>query len=146
MVMKVIGPGYSGAVQSTKRKSEKKAEGGFSALLHGASETAEEAAPVSGPGSVWEGMLALQEVSDEEVQRRKILGRGHRMLDLLEQLRLSLLGGMVPASQLGQLASFVKAQKERTNDPRLHDIVNEIEIRTAVELAKLEIMRGSDNS
>ena len=60
-----------------------------------------------------------------------------RMLDKLEEIRLGLLLGTIPQSRLEQLAHLVRAQREQVNDPKLTAILDEIELRAAVELAKL---------
>jgi hypothetical protein len=59
------------------------------------------------------------------------------MLDKLEEIRLGLLLGTIPQSRLEQLAHLVRAQRELVNDPKLTAILDEIELRAAVELAKL---------
>ena len=84
-------------------------------------------------------VLALQGMSDstERRGRRKAVERGSTMLDMLEELRLGLLLGTIPQSRLEQLAQLVRVQREQVNDPRLTAILDEIELRAAVELAKL---------
>jgi len=52
-------------------------------------------------------------------------------------VRLGLLAGTIPTDRLGTLLSAVKAQRDQTDDPRLEQILDEIELRAAVELAKL---------
>jgi hypothetical protein len=59
------------------------------------------------------------------------------MLDELEQIRLGLLLGAIPRAKLEQLAQLVRARREQVDDPRLMAILDEIELRAAVELAKL---------
>ena len=65
---------------------------------------------------------------------------GNRMLDLLDDLRHGLLRGAVPVSKLEGLLSLVRNQRDRIDDPRLAEVLDEIEVRAAVELAKLERM------
>ena len=59
------------------------------------------------------------------------------MLDELEQIRLGLLLGQIPRARLEQLAQMVRARREQLDDPKLIAILDEIELRAAVELAKL---------
>lgn len=84
-------------------------------------------------------VLALQGTSDstERRGRRKAVERGGTMLDMLEEVRLGLLLGTIPQSRLEQLAQLVRVQREQVNDPKLTAILDEIELRAAVELAKL---------
>ena len=59
------------------------------------------------------------------------------MLDELEQIRLGLLLGAIPRARLEQLAQMVRARREQLDDAKLIAILDEIELRAAVELAKL---------
>lgn len=84
-------------------------------------------------------VLALQEAPDALQGRAKQRAkeRGQKMLDFLEEIRLGLLMGSIPVSRLEQLAQMVRAKREQVDDPKLHEIMDEIELRAAVELAKL---------
>jgi hypothetical protein len=48
-----------------------------------------------------------------------------------------LLLGTIPASRLESLAQQIRAKREQVSDPRLDQILDDIELRAAVELAKL---------
>jgi len=48
-----------------------------------------------------------------------------------------LLFGNLPVSTVEKLAKMAQAQKDKVSDPRLAEILTEIEIRAEVELAKL---------
>ena len=100
-----------------------------------AAEAPAAAAPASGIGS----LLGAQEVTEEELNRRKSLKRGRLALEALEGLRDALLSGRLPASTLRQLEEIVQQERVLTADPRLNDVLDEIELRAAVELAKLEM-------
>src|SRR5579885_522268 len=84
------------------------------------------------------GLLFLQEISDELTGRRRAVAHGERLLDALDGLRLGLLAGSVPRSQLAALAQLAQDHVALTDDPRLAEILAEIELRAGVELAKLE--------
>jgi hypothetical protein len=90
------------------------------------------AAPVSGLDS----MLALQAVEDPLQRRRRGVKRGGAMLDALDSLKIALLDGVVDHGQLQRLQSLVTAQREGTGDPALEAVLDEIELRAAVEVAK----------
>lgn len=114
--------------------------GGFS--VPGASETggATRASGVSGVGSI-DALLALQQVETPLERRRRAVGRGGRILDLLDDMKLSLLDdGPTPAT-LDRLARSVRDAREATDDPGLDQVLKEIDTRAAVELAKLETSR-----
>jgi hypothetical protein len=84
------------------------------------------------------GLFSLQEVEDALTGRRRALARGDRLLDALDGLRLALLAGAMPRSQLAALAQLAQEHAGLVDDPRLAAILGEIELRAAVELAKLE--------
>ncbi len=64
------------------------------------------------------------------------------MLDVLEELRRRLLTGTLPMSVLLDLKRNISLQKQMTNDPALTGVIEDIELRAAVELAKLETAMG----
>lgn len=83
-------------------------------------------------------MLMLQEVSDEEANRKKAVRQGHLTLDALENLRDSILFGDVTERQLHHIAQLIEKQREIIVSPQLKAVLDDIELRVAVELAKFE--------
>ncbi len=63
------------------------------------------------------------------------------MLDKLDALRQGLLRGAMSRGDLMDLAKLVRARQEVGADPELRAILGDIELRAAVELAKLESLR-----
>jgi hypothetical protein len=96
-------------------------------------------APASGPSTLAavDGLFALQEVPDPVTGRRRAVARGTALLDHLEDLRIALLTGAVPRQRLQTLAQLMREQIPLNSDARLAVILEEIELRVAVELAKL---------
>lgn len=84
-------------------------------------------------------LLAVQEVPDATEERSRGLARQHGqdLLDHLDQLRHDLLIGAVPKDRLAELARRVRARRRMSDDPRLNEIIDEIELRAEVEIAKL---------
>ena len=82
-------------------------------------------------------LLALQEVSGD--QQGDAQGRRHaeELLDRLDEVRLALLDGRLPTSVIERLSALASAHRAEVSDPRLAEILDEIELRAAVELAKL---------
>lgn len=83
-----------------------------------------------------DAILALQTVGDFRESRRKAVKRGSDMLDLLEGLKADLLVGRMAAGQLDALSGQINGLRERV-DPGLDAIIDDIELRVLVELAKL---------
>ncbi len=92
------------------------------------------ATPVMGAGM----FLGLQEVSEEEIERKRALKKGKAVIDVLDTLRDAMLVGTLSPSTIRQLESAVAEQRATNIDPRLESIMRDIELRAAVELAKLE--------
>lgn len=135
----------TGNVNSTsdvKKKRRVGEAGVFSALLDAASanETPHTAAPsdIASKAALTD-LLALQEMSEYDVERKKLLGRGKNLLDSLDNIRQQILMGSVPLHMLQNLSHQLSAQKQTLSDPKLVEIIEDIELRAAVELAKLEM-------
>ena len=69
---------------------------------------------------------------------RRAVGRAGRILDVLEDVKFGLLSGEVTADDLERLKKAVRDERDATDDVRLEGVLNEIDTRAAVELAKLE--------
>lgn len=83
------------------------------------------------------GLLALQEVSDPLEERRRGTARGDDLLAKLDQIRLGLLTGRIPEQNLKALVKTLRDDGVSVSDPGLRSVLEEIELRAAVELAKL---------
>jgi hypothetical protein len=142
--MKIEGP--SGTSQAgAARGAGRSASGGFS--LSGAGEAADaaEAQRMAGLDGVMtvSALLALQGVEDPLHRKKRAMGRASRLLDILDDLKVAMLEGRAAPSTLDNLARAVREQRESTDDPRLNDVLNQIETRAAVELAKLDATRAA---
>ena len=87
-------------------------------------------------------LLALQEVDDSLNGRAKARQRAADILDELDQLRDGLLAGTLPREAIVRLAQLVRSRRPDVDDPRLKDVLDEIELRAEVELAKLDSRTG----
>jgi hypothetical protein len=106
------------------------------------SESAEQphAQTVSGSGTIAsvESILMLQGMDDSTSSRSKGLQYGEQLLDMLDEVRDGLLAGGIPRGTLNRLATAVSRRQEGFADPKLQTVLDEIELRARVELAKLE--------
>ncbi len=89
---------------------------------------------VSAPTEI-DAILALQAVEDPLARKRRQVKRGRALLDNLEALKADLIVGKVSADRLGRLLSLVRQAREDI-DPELDAVIEEIELRALVELAK----------
>jgi hypothetical protein len=141
--MKVSGPTGPGQLGGA-RTARPSGAGGFSPIAP--EEGLGEAGRASGPSGVAQvssidALIALQEVGGPLERRRRATQRGSRLLDALEALKVGLLEGEVTMSAAESLARAAREQRQMTDDPRLEGVLDEIETRAAVELAKLEQAR-----
>lgn len=100
------------------------------------SATATRSAGVSASGPL-DTLLAVQAYEEPHERKKRQAKRGHDLLDGLDRLKAALLGGSVRVSELEQLKDMLALRRESTDDPRLDDVLAHIELRAAVELAKL---------
>jgi hypothetical protein len=137
--MKVTGPTGVGSTGSAG-KARPAGGSGFSIPSAGATAGPAQAAPTGGVGGVIgvDALLALQDVGSPLERRRKAVGRASRILDVLDEMRVALVGGDLSPTDMERLRRAVRDQRDATDDPRLEAVLDEIETRAAVELAKLE--------
>lgn len=139
--MKVSGSGASGPVSGPGAPKSKDG-GGFSPAAGGLEEVSSPpmTAMPSGVTSL-DALLALQETSTPTERRRRAVVRADRMLDMLDQVKLALLDGQVSGESLERLRVTVGETRAQTEDPGLEGVLNEIETRAMVELAKQDMAR-----
>jgi hypothetical protein len=124
---------------ATQRRDDRSTVAGRTFSLSQSGETAATAGPQATPVTdAVTGLFSLQEVEDELSGRRRAMARGDSLLDALDGLRLALLDGAMPRAQLAALGQLAQQHAALVDDPRLAAILAEIELRAAVELAKLE--------
>ncbi len=106
------------------------------------SRALEEASGAEGPAAATtvspvEALLIVQEVGDATSGRRRAVNRGNRLLDRLAALRDELLTGAISEQGLLEMQRLVASQREQLADPALAAVLDEIDLRVQVELAKL---------
>lgn len=143
--MKISGYGTIKPTNTTRRTGSSGSASSFSSLLNAAQSSGNSASAVSNIAATTglDNILALQEISEEERKRERAVKHGKDMLESLEKLRRQLLMGEIPHHMLGELAQKLAEQKQEIADPRLMDVLEDIELRVAVELAKLEMAFAS---
>jgi hypothetical protein len=137
--MKITGPNGTGAAGGS-RVARPSGGAGFSLPGLDEAESAAPAGAVSRLGGVMgmDVLLALQDVGGPLERRRRAVSRAGRILDVLDEVKLALLDGNLNLSQLDRLRRAVRDERAQTEDPKLEGVLDEIELRAAVEIAKLE--------
>ena len=144
--MKVSSTGGVGATGPSRAKSAGGASGFSLPSVNAASGAASTASVggLSGVGSV-DALLALQaaaSVGDPLERKKRAVRRADHILDILGEVRIALIDGDISHSTLDRQSRVIREQREATDDPRLEGVLNEIETRAAVELAKLQARGG----
>ncbi len=93
-------------------------------------------APVAAAASL-DYLLALQGVDDPlRGRKKKTVNLARTLLDELEEVKADLLGGQLSPDRLNHLMTMVAQGRERS-EPALDAVLDDIELRVRVELAKL---------
>jgi len=136
--LEIKGPGRV-ETSAIKRKAPAGASsGGFS--VSGAPESHGQIVAGPGPIAALDSILMLQGLEDSTQGKSKGLQHGEQLLDLLDSVRDGLLAGGIPRATLNKLAAAVTRRHEAFADPQLQDVLDQIELRAHVELAKLEVL------
>ncbi|MEQ9640476.1 MAG: flagellar assembly protein FliX [Alphaproteobacteria bacterium] len=137
--MRIEGPAQLRNTTGPKRAGRAGAGGGVFRLHDDAEATrATGSAAPAQPVSDVNALLALQELPDATEGRSAGLKRGGELLDMLDQMRHALLVGRMPEAQLKRLLTMVRARADAPMEAGLRDVLGDIELRAAVELAKFQ--------
>eukprot|EP01037_Dinobryon_pediforme_P020415 gene20413-21032_t len=83
-----------------------------------------------------QSLIALQAYESPTERRRRSVKRGFDLLDVLDGVKMDLLVGRVAPDRLERLVAML-GQKTTSGDPRIDELMEDIELRARVELAKL---------
>jgi len=138
--MKVTKTDASKGVSSARKaKRTVDDDGGFADALREASgaEATEHVQATGGMGAV-SSILAVQQTADatDHKSRGLMLNYGNDLLDQLDRIRLSILSGAISKDRLQDLARRLRERKSLSDDPKLNDLIAEVELRVEVEIAK----------
>lgn len=140
--MKVTGP--LGAASTPAARPAARGAGGFALPTTGGAVSAAQAGATSSASGVASAaaLMALQGVEDPMERRRRAIRRGSGLLDRLDELKLALLGGQDGATALGRLARDLREERDAEAEPGLKAVLDQIDLRASVELAKAEMSRS----
>ena len=83
-----------------------------------------------------DALIALQGIEDPVERRRRAVKHGRRALDALDELKIGLLAGTLDQATMLRLKSVAADLHDASGDDRLDQVLAEIDLRVAVELAK----------
>ena len=98
------------------------------------------AGPIATASAI-DALLALQAAGGSLDAKKKVLRRGRVLLDTLEEMQSDLLVGRVSEGRLNQLLAVIGQARERIA-PGLDSLLDDIELRARVELAKFGRFAG----
>jgi len=133
--MRIDGPGNRPNINRTRKGTQSGSGGGFSVSDETASRGQASMAS-AGQAARIDSILALQTVEDPLFSRKKAVRHGQSMLDTLEEMKADLLLGRISEGRLNRLMALVTRARPDA-DPNLKALIDDIELRARVELAKL---------
>ena len=140
--MKVNGP--SGAAPTGGQRPVRSA-GGFSmpqASGAAPASASQAAAPASAVADL-SALMALQGVETATERRRRAIRRGGTLLDRLDELKIAMLLGEAGEGALERLGRTLREERPKDEDAGLTGLLEQIDLRAAVELAKAEVRRNA---
>lgn len=139
--MKIEGPKHSSQIDKKKKADQSGSGDGpaFSSFLSDKAGAAEQKSAGQSIARV-DGLLAVQASEDptERAARKRMTHRAHDILDELDVVKMALLNGNLTAQQIINVSNLVAVNREKVADPQLSNLLDEIDLRAQVELAKLE--------
>ena len=143
--MKVEGPSKSQkAGKASKTSKTGKSDGTFGDMVVGAAKEAAQTAATQSIAKV-DALLAVQGVDSatERKSRKKAYDRSDRILRQLDHLRLAILTGNLNIGQVLDIADVVASHREKIDDPQMSAVLDEIDLRAQIEIAKMKKAMGA---
>src|ERR1700676_1704578 len=132
--MRVQGPNRMGL--ATAPATARRPSGGTFSVGDSAAPHAQSAAVALRTLGGIDALIALQGVEDPVERRRRAVKHGSRALDALDELKLGLLAGTLDQATMLRLKAVAVDLHDASGDDRLDQVLAEIDLRVAVELAK----------
>jgi len=137
--MKINATGRTRSAGRTTSKKGTSSGSAFALQTQSRPETARPAAiHAASPVATVEALVALQGDEDYRRARKAAAKRAEQLLDALARMRLGLLEGGVSRQALHRLTDTLQQSRAQTGDVRMETVLNEIEVRAAVEKAKFD--------
>jgi Class II flagellar assembly regulator len=134
--LRIEGNSRTSGVGAKSAAGRSSGTGGLFQLESGAAPARANAASAPVAASTIDALLALQAVEDPLFAKKKAIRRGQSLLDVLDEVKTDLLLGRVSEGRLNQLMALVTQAREKSL-PGLDALIDDIELRARVELAKL---------
>lgn len=141
--MKIEGPKGPGSASGARKAGEvSSADSAAFRGLMAMGDTA-EAVPARAAQNITQldALLALQGAEDptERAARRRMAKRSDDVLTALDRVRLGMLTGTMTVGDMIDVADVVATHRDRVHDPELTALMDEIDLRAQVEIAKMRM-------
>jgi hypothetical protein len=144
--MKIDGTKSSSDVSKSKKTDKAKSgDGKFQSMVAGETgkSSASQGTSTSSQIASVDALLMAQSTEDPAQQkaRKRMRDRAETLLDKLNDLKMAILLGNVTVGHMVSIADIAATHREKITDPELSALLDEVDLRAQIELAKLEIAR-----
>lgn len=139
--MKIQGPGSTQGPSKVKSKNKDSGSGG-GFTTSSTSGTAESGATQTTQSIAYvDALLAVQGADDPTARaaKQRMRKRSNDLLEGLDDIRNAMLTGRLTVGHMIDIADVVASHREKIEDPQLTGIMDEIDLRAQVELAKMRV-------
>jgi hypothetical protein len=133
--MRIYGPNGAAVASNAAPAAARRSGAGFALSESEAAQGQSPTVALRTLGGI-DALIALQGAEDPVERRRRAVKQGRRALDALDELKLGLLGGVLDQATLLRLKSVAVDLRDGSGDAKLDQVLGEIDLRVAVELAK----------
>ncbi len=139
--MKIQGPDQTNKAGSSKKSEKTKSGGGIFSSFLGGSDDAQETTHTAASNTIArvDVLLAAQAAEDPAARasRQKMRRRADTILHELDKIRLGMLTGRLTVGNMIDIADVVASHREKIDDPQLAAILDEVDLRAQIEIAKM---------
>jgi hypothetical protein len=146
--MKITGPNKSSETGKSKKSDgvSKGADGTFQSLVSGGTSEASGATQTSVSSSISsvDALLMAQGTEDpaQKKSQKRMRERADGLLDKMNDLKVAILTGNVTVGHMVSIADIAATHREKITDPDLSVLLDEIDLRAQIELAKIEVAQS----
>ena len=146
--MKVSGPGKTqGPSKTDKKKKASESDANFGDFVTSGAQAASTTQGSQSIASI-DALLTVQAAEDPMAgaSKKRMRRRSDKILNELEKIRMAMLGGTLTIGHMIDIADVVASHREKIMDPALTSIMDEIDLRAQVELAKMRVALDSQRA
>ena len=126
--------------KAKKGGKAKGTQGSFGDFIASAPQQAAQTGAIQNIVAV-DALLAVQgaESATERGARKRMKARAHTILNELDAIKTKMLQGSLTVGDMVNVADVVASHREKITDPHLSGVMDEIDLRAQVELAKMQM-------